>query len=55
MSRSPVRAGEVHTVSWGVNLKEKDHLEVLDVDARIFIIFVGVGGTNISDNPQISR
>jgi hypothetical protein len=37
-----VGAGEVHIVFWCVYLKERDLLEVLDVDARILIILVGV-------------
>jgi hypothetical protein len=42
MSRDSVGAGEVHIGVWCVNLKERDHLEVLGVVARIVIILVGV-------------
>jgi hypothetical protein len=42
MSRGSVGAGEVDIGFWCVNLKERDHLEVLGVDVRIVIILVDV-------------
>ena len=38
MSCCSLPKGEVHIEFWCVNLKERDHWEVLDVDVSIVII-----------------
>ena len=42
MSRRFVGVGKVHVGVWCINMRERDHLEFLDVDVRILIILVGV-------------
>jgi len=42
MSRDYVGEGEVHLGFWCVNLKERDHWEVQDVDVSLVIILDGV-------------
>ena len=51
--------GEVHTGFWWVYLREGDHLENLDVDARIILKWIckrgnARGGTDLIDLPLVN-